>query len=93
MKKGKASGVIYFAPRHVDQTSFKYFDTFTFTLWAGSRQVLNEAIRHCAVYHMNENWCLPFRVFIRGNWHAKYLCKKPQLKASVTWDNGGEGFC
>lgn len=50
MKKGKASGVIYFAPRHVDQTPFKYFDTFTFTLWAGSRQVLNEAIRHCAVY-------------------------------------------
>lgn len=50
MKKGKASGVIYFAPRHVDQTSFKYFDTFTFTLWAGSRQVLNEAIRHCVMY-------------------------------------------
>jgi hypothetical protein len=49
MKKGKALGAVYFAPRHVDQTSIKYVDTFPFTLKAENRQVSNEHIRHCVV--------------------------------------------
>jgi hypothetical protein len=46
---------------------------------------------------MNENWCLPLSYSFLGpgsmgeDWHAKYVCKKPQLKAHVTWDNAGEG--
>lgn len=100
MKKGKALGAVYFAPRHVDQTSIKHFDTFLFTLRAENRQVLNEHIRHCVVYlhewklvPASERFIFGGRRSMGEGWHAKHLCKKPQLKAHVTWDNAGEGCC
>lgn len=99
MKKGKALGAISFAPRHVDQTSIKYFDKFTFTPWAENRQVLNEHIRHCVVYlhewklvSASESFTVGAGGGLDEDWHAKCLHIKPQLKAHVTWDNGGKGL-